>query len=59
MSNQEDFSSELSDVTFYGSVEPPSNDVWFKIGSISPKQSELEGHHGIHILEVQDEQQHF
>ena len=36
VSNQEDFSAELNDVTFYGSVESPTNNAWFKIGSISP-----------------------
>ena len=39
-------------MTFYGSVEPPHNDAWLKIGSISPEQSALEGHEDIHILEI-------
>ena len=37
VSNQEDFSAQLNNVTFYGSVEPPQNDVWIKLGSISPE----------------------
>ena len=36
LSNREDFSADLSEVTFYGSVDSPTNDAWFKIGSISP-----------------------
>ena len=43
-------------MTFYGSVEPPQNDAWIKIGSISPEQSCLEGHNGISILEIGTEQ---
>ena len=56
VSNREDFSAELFEVTFYGSVESPTNDAWFKIGSISPEQSQLEGHHGIHILEIKEQE---
>lgn len=36
LSNREDFSADLSEVTFYGSVDSPTNDAWFKIGSIYP-----------------------
>jgi len=52
VSNQEDFSASLAEITFYGSVEPPDKNQWTRLGSIIPEQSVMEGHDGIHILEI-------
>ena len=51
VSNSEDFSAQLDEIAFYGSIDfPPKNNKWTYLGTLYPELSSLEGHEGEHLL---------
>ena len=53
ISNSEDFSAQLGEIAFYGSIDyPPKDDKWTYLGTLYPELSSLEGHEGEHLLSL-------
>lgn len=56
VSNREDFSSPLGDISFFGSIDyPPLDDKWTYLGTLQPELSLQAGHDGLHMLTFEDE----